>query len=192
MSTGVLKSSTTELCVRCTTNKPASGARRCRTCQNIVNSRQKELRAAQRSRGLCTCGRQAPKPGTQQCTICDGERNKSRNQLRNKNRQQGLCACGQSPTPGHGSCQACRIQWAEKNARKRWTVLEHYGLACKCCGEDTYEFLEIDHVDGDGTGNDNRREIPPGFQTLCSNCNRAKFRYGVCPHQRKRTEEKTT
>lgn len=113
---------------------------------------------------------------------------------------------GSRPRQGARSCQACRIEWADRNARKRRKVLEHYGLVCKCCGEDTYELLEIDHVDGDGTGNDHRREIgagqtydwlirngfPPGFQTLCSNCNRAKFRYGVCPHQRKRAEEKTT
>lgn len=60
-----------------------------------------------------------------------------------------------------------------------------------------YEFLEIDHVNNDGA--DHRREtgyttiyrwlishdFPEGFQTLCSNCNRARYRYGECPHKRR-------
>lgn len=56
-------------------------------------------------------------------------------------------------------------------------------------------FLCIDHIDGGG--NKHRAEIkgdfyrwlidnnfPPGFQTLCHNCNMAKGLYGRCPHER--------
>jgi hypothetical protein len=56
-------------------------------------------------------------------------------------------------------------------------------------------FLTIDHIDGGGS--QHRREVggriarwliaqglPDGFQTLCHNCNYAKYRLGVCPHQK--------
>lgn len=68
---------------------------------------------------------------------------------------------------------------------------------CACCGENHIEFLEVDHINNDGANH--RREVgdsiqifrwlrrenyPAGFQVLCSNCNKAKSIYGICPHQR--------
>jgi len=83
----------------------------------------------------------------------------------------------------------------------RKACLEFYGGSpprCGCCGERTYEFLSIDHIDGGG--NKHRREIggsgtafyrwlvknafPKGFQVLCYNCNFAKGHNGTCPHER--------
>jgi hypothetical protein len=67
---------------------------------------------------------------------------------------------------------------------------------CKCCGENTYEFLSIDHINGGGSKQ--KREIlgsrniyswlrhnnfPEGYQVLCHNCNLAKGFYGKCPHE---------
>lgn len=86
----------------------------------------------------------------------------------------------------------------------RLKVLNHYSngeLKCTCCGEDTYEFLSIDHVNGGG--NQHRKELgskyiyswliqndyPEGYQVLCHNCNMAKAFYGECPHKRKLVEE---
>ena len=84
--------------------------------------------------------------------------------------------------------------------RVRNSVLDHYGRKCACCGEDTVEFLAIDHVGGGGNahrrkinGNDKtgsnafyrwliKNDFPSGFQTLCHNCNFAKSAYGWCPH----------
>jgi hypothetical protein len=59
-------------------------------------------------------------------------------------------------------------------------------------------FLTIDHENGDGAAH--RRQIgqgsivlyrwlrrnnyPPGFRTLCWNCNCATHKYGICPHKR--------
>jgi len=78
----------------------------------------------------------------------------------------------------------------------RKEVLKHYGGKCACCGETTYEFLSIDHINGGGRKH--REEIyrlicpwlkknnyPDGFQVLCFNCNQAKGIYGICPHQKK-------
>jgi hypothetical protein len=80
---------------------------------------------------------------------------------------------------------------------RRKEVLGHYGGKCTCCGETTYEFLAIDHINNDGAKH--RREVggsrglflwlrrhnyPDGFQILCHNCNCAKAYYGECPHKK--------
>lgn len=80
----------------------------------------------------------------------------------------------------------------------RLKVLGHYSdgaLECKCCQEDTYEFLSIDHINGGG--NQHRKKLgskyiyswlvqndyPDGYRVLCYNCNCAKGFYGRCPHE---------
>lgn len=105
--------------------------------------------------------------------------------------------------------------FVEKNrarGRKYWddlrheTIMAYGGYKCACCGETEPLFLEIDHVDNNGA--EHRRSLgyegngkgaggatwkwlkkngfPPGFQILCSNCNKGKARNGgVCPHQTK-------
>lgn len=80
----------------------------------------------------------------------------------------------------------------ERQARWRLEVktaaLEHYGgLICEC-GEDRVAALGLDHVNGGGKqhrrrlggGNVIYRELkrlgyPPGYKTLCSNCNWKKY-----------------
>ncbi len=85
-------------------------------------------------------------------------------------------------------------QW---NRQNRVDALTHYGdRKCACCGNGTYEFLCIDHVNGGG--GQHRKEVgggarfyywlkkngyPDGYQVLCHNCNLAKGFYGECPHQ---------
>jgi hypothetical protein len=86
------------------------------------------------------------------------------------------------------------------NKKRREAVL--FGLGgnnpkCKCCGEKISEFLEVDHINNDGS---NERKlygsamyleiIKQGFpkdkyQLLCRNCNHAKHIYGKCPHKTK-------
>lgn len=81
-------------------------------------------------------------------------------------------------------------------AGARADVLRAYGGRCVCCGEDRDHFLSIDHVMRDGhlhrasIGNNNiylwlrRNGFPKDrFRLLCHNCNFAKGRYGVCPHE---------
>ena len=80
--------------------------------------------------------------------------------------------------------------------KARAEAIYHYGGLCACCGEATFPFLTIDHVNEDGAAH--RRELgrgsskfyvwlkangwPEGFQVLCYNCNCAKGHYGKCPH----------
>lgn len=108
-------------------------------------------------------------------------------------------------------CKDChkkqKAEWRQKNIdlvrqksreaiRKiRREVIEHYGNLCVCCGEQQYEFLTMDHIEGGG--NKHRKELksqglarwlrynkfPTGFQVLCFNCNNAKHNYKVCPHK---------
>jgi hypothetical protein len=88
-----------------------------------------------------------------------------------------------------------RKQEARRNLKVE--ALIHYGIRCVCCDEAHFEFLEIDHVNNDGAQHRRDNNIhggeamfrwfrdngyPPGFQTLCSNCNQSKSRYGYCPH----------
>jgi hypothetical protein len=88
----------------------------------------------------------------------------------------------------------------EFRIRRRSDVLSHYGGICQCCGESTFEFLCIDHINGGG--NKHRLEVlrgtnfyswlkknnyPTGYQVLCHNCNMAKGMYGKCPHEKQKS-----
>jgi hypothetical protein len=129
-------------------------------------------------------------------------------------RDSGMCVqCGKNPpSDARVRCEPClvyqRLAVSKNNKatgrdvkryrRLRALVFTHYGMACACCGESTSEFLTIDHVNNDGA--EHRRAVrngkgslhnwlvankfPDGFQTLCYNCNCAKYRYGLCPHQK--------
>lgn len=70
--------------------------------------------------------------------------------------------------------------------------------SCSCCGEDTIEFLSIDHIDNDGGEHRknvgggchfyrwlNKNEYPKDLKlrVLCHNCNLGRqVNGGVCPH----------
>jgi hypothetical protein len=95
-----------------------------------------------------------------------------------------------------------RTKARERNRRCRRETIEAYGGKCACCGEPTFEFLALDHVNGGGT--QHRRELgnvqklyrwlklnnyPDTFRLLCHNCNSARGYYGYCPHQLKTSTE---
>lgn len=85
-------------------------------------------------------------------------------------------------------------------ARLRKEVVGYYSryeYRCICCHEDSWEFLTIDHIEGNGSAH--RREIgsrgghsfyvwliknnfPQGYRVLCSNCNHSLGVWGYCPH----------
>lgn len=96
-------------------------------------------------------------------------------------------------------------QRAPKNAENRrrhslkWKTafLDMYGHECACCGEIIFEFLTLEHLQGrsgpDGHmlgaqsyKNAVKEYRPDLYQVLCMNCNFAKGRYGVCPHQNRK------
>lgn len=87
--------------------------------------------------------------------------------------------------------------WARE---MRASVIQAYGGKCTCCGETELAFLALDHVHNDGK--EHRRQLggngiyiwakrngyPERLQVLCNNCNLAKERLGICPHQAKKLE----
>lgn len=94
-----------------------------------------------------------------------------------------------------------KCNFANRKARKklRQEVIAAYGGKCDCCGETEEAFLEIDHIQGGG--NKHRLEIgggakiypmlreqnfPNEYRLLCSNCNKAIFKLGFCPHELER------
>jgi len=91
-----------------------------------------------------------------------------------------------------------------KQRRKRYAAYRDEALSayggldptCSCCGENTREFLALDHIEGGG--NNHRKETgrgfafflwlrkngyPPLFRILCHNCNSSMGYYGYCPHK---------
>jgi hypothetical protein len=91
---------------------------------------------------------------------------------------------------GKKTCAVCgrrmSQQNCEKSAKDRDIVLAHYGQRCVKCGETTKEFLQVDHVNNDGTAHRNavgigktnadiiKRGFPSEFQILCVDCNAEK------------------
>jgi hypothetical protein len=90
----------------------------------------------------------------------------------------------------------------QQRSDTRKQVIKAYGGKCVCCGESMYEFLTIDHINGDGaehrknlTGNSRhgsddvyrdiiRMGFPDNFRVLCYNCNCTRGYLGYCPHER--------
>jgi hypothetical protein len=84
-----------------------------------------------------------------------------------------------------------------RQRRQKYRVFSHYGLKCRCCGEDNYLFLSIDHISSwlhdpnhvkpSKLSSKWDRYIEQGYpknlQTLCYNCNLAKGYWGQCPHR---------
>ena len=93
-----------------------------------------------------------------------------------------------------GNRARCAERMRKRRRRLREQAFDAYGKTCRCCNETAYEFLTIDHVGGGGrehralVGNAyvyddlEKRGYPPGFRTLCFNCNCAIGVFGFCPH----------
>lgn len=79
-------------------------------------------------------------------------------------------------------------------------IIEAYGGKCVCCGEETLEFLTIDHINNDGAEDRRQNGRKSGgklyrwliknnfpkedYQLLCYNCNCSKGFFGYCPHNK--------
>lgn len=138
----------------------------------------------------------------------------------------GMCG-KRPPVDGIKNCQQCRESVAKYEERRAYSpeaaktawnknrevrvkqqkalrvrvkteVVNGYGGACTCCGEDNLVFLTLDHINGDGAerrrqgepkGGDAlyrwaiKNKFPDDLQVLCYNCNCAKRDGEVCPHQ---------
>jgi hypothetical protein len=110
-------------------------------------------------------------------------------------------------------CDSCRQKYLQEYRRKEETKLRRrqsnrgirerlfagYGGKCVCCGENKFEFLALDHVNGGGREERKTRStqqialtairdgFPDTYRVLCHNCNQAIGWYGSCPHEKERT-----
>ena len=96
----------------------------------------------------------------------------------------------------HKKPEEYRERQRKYNFNRRQKILNAYGNKCTCCGEDTPEFLELDHKNKDGTKHRKQlgtlniypNVIKEGYpkdkyQLLCANCNHSLGSKGYCPHQ---------
>jgi hypothetical protein len=184
------------LCVIC--EVPTNGKARCNNCLIKQRSYYANTRARRKENKQCVnCGRSA-KVGQTKCSKCFDVTRAAAKQQRRRLRADGCCfGCRkQSDNPGR-DCSSCCAARREQYRQLRNEVFAAYGgYRCNCCGESEPDFLQIDHIDGNG--GQHRKAIgqgrtyrwlkqnnfPPGFQVLCANCNFSKGHYGSCPHTR--------
>lgn len=88
-----------------------------------------------------------------------------------------------------------------RHLERKALLVAHYSNntnKCTCCGESEVRFLTIDHINGNGSEHRKsskcgtgsvfydwliKEGMPEGYQVLCYNCNLARARHGICPHQ---------
>ena len=141
------------------------------------------------------------KQKTKYCSCCKKTRvfSKFYNDRHSKTGKGTYCKrCHTSYTERHRKRNQKRITEQAKKNYKELTdkVLVGYGHKCACCGEIQREFLTIDHVNGGGrldrekrAQSTIRRQIikdgfPKTFRLLCYNCNCSLGHYGYCPHDK--------
>jgi hypothetical protein len=104
---------------------------------------------------------------------------------------------------GHSSPASPYFPERQRSLRRglKQRVLDLYGGKCVCCNEARFEFLTIDHKDGEGAKERRSRHRGGGSSTaqfywkllrqgaplpnirlLCFNCNCSHGCYGYCPH----------
>lgn len=135
------------------------------------------------------------------CSRCKRTKFLVKNFHKDKNRKSGF----------YPVCKLCVSMYQTNyQAKYKKIVFDHYGNKCVCkhgksiCGENTPEFLSIDHINGNGKKHRNRNKVsgsnfyrfitlklkfPKNLQILCHNCNLAKGFYGGCPHNKTKREE---
>lgn len=107
------------------------------------------------------------------------------------------CAVEGKPLKYGTLCEGCGLAEKQRALRIKQEVMNLYGGACACCGEDHIAFLTIDHIPHDGTAKRKSKEhsgggslykklrrkpVDPTLQVLCWNCNLGRRVTGVCPH----------
>lgn len=168
----------------------------------------KEWRDARMEAGLCPdCSQGRLRGGQRRCAACRAKsRQKDRQKYKNQIQESVCHVCGKKARKGAVACNGCLERNAQTKRQERLAirrkVIEAYGAKCNCCGERTFEFLTLDHVNNDGaihrktighSGNIYRWAIKKNFpdllQVMCMNCNWAKAIHGECPHRRKGDSE---
>lgn len=159
-----------------------------------------------KSLGLCIRCKKPTKSKSSRCKTCslkasiDQSKSKRSIRLYKKRVDAKLCIyCGKNkPIKNIKFCEKCRIKKKRFNNSLRKIVLSGYGNKCSCCGELEKLFLQIDHINNDGTNSRKKRgagysfhkwiiknNFPKNLQILCANCNWGRrLNNGICPHSK--------
>jgi hypothetical protein len=176
------------------------------------NERQKQRRLKWLSEGLCgRCGTNKAIEAHMACQPCLNQQKIANAKPEHKEalrkrmaanrkiaRDKGLCTtcCLRPPASNRTMCLECLQAQTDARIKQREMVYAAYGNKCTCscgCGVNTWQFLVLDHVDGNG--NQHRKEVgkdlirwaekegfPPSLRLLCANCNTGRERNGGrCP-----------
>jgi hypothetical protein len=140
------------------------------------------------------CRKPEAAPEAKTCTVCkEAKPNTAEFFTRNNQFRFGLKAL----------CKVCfapkgRAEGLVFRRRLRLEVLTHYAggekPSCKCCGEDVFEFLALDHLEGSSQADYKehgrhffswlkRNGYPRKMQVLCHCCNESLGHRGVCVHR---------
>jgi hypothetical protein len=196
------------LCVPCGKRPPIEGLKWCAECkdkakryfQEVRFARSLVERAERYSKDLCIqCGiPRGDSPSTRVCSICHNAyllaqvKHLTKDGIAERRRSRAQDRVVADRAKYNAMQQA-------KTKKLKEIVLGHYGAFCACCEESLFEFLTIDHINGDG-GKMRREGIHPKggselyrwirqqgyptyFQVLCYNCNCSKRAGNKCPHQ---------
>lgn len=196
------------LCIRCCTKPVAGGYYHCNKCLNSLHEKNLKLKKLVMSKygNICQCCSEDELFFLSIDHINGGGRqhrdkigNHLYNWLRRNNFPPGFqvlclnCNLGRYNNKGicpHKGLINPTLSRFYDNKRK---VLKVYGEICNCCKESEIKFLSIDHIFGGGKKHRSEinmplyrwlicEEYPDGYQTLCINCNMAKYLNGKCPH----------
>lgn len=160
--------------------KPETSSKTCEECKDRRQAYKLKVKQYCVNNNLCMqCTKNMPVGGSKYCTDCITYR---RNASRKRNKKY--------PTRSK-----------EYHRKIREEVIMKYGGVCVCCGETQFEFLAIDHKNGDGGaerrklyGENKSRSASwclklkrephrKDLRVLCHNCNMARAMYGKCPHE---------
>lgn len=183
----------------CDCGQPSlQNGRLCSKCREIARLFQEQKRKSNRLTGTClTCGKNPPS-GHVTCVECN-ERATTATLARYRNNilLENCAFCGGVLDISTFRCNSCHTEHIDRGKmywhQRRLTVVNHYGGKCQCCGVTQHEFLDVDHINCDGTRHRNsinchfyewiiRNNFPTNLQLLCANCNRGRSKFGICPH----------
>ena len=166
----------------------------------------KKRREHRMSLGICRyCPKKIDKDISKtKCVACFKKESKRQKKRYTEGQEKGLCfVCAK--INDRVPLKICSSCWGRESDKRKSQanqlkdiVYTHYGKYCKCCNENNFLFLSIDHVNNDG--HEDRKKntgkwvhlykriikegFPDRYQILCMNCNYGKrMNHGICPHE---------
>ena len=211
-----------KICPKCRKPNDSECYMLCDTCREIERIRVAKRRSQfKETGGVCDlCGKPLESTEYKRCEHCRKTSNLNHGRWREKYRKiEGICSVCHKPyeSEQYSTCESCREidglyhdKWYQlhredileqmrvKHHDARLQVLQYYSATeipqCACCGDQTVEFLSIDHIDGGGGKHRKkvstnfykwliRNDFPDGYRVLCYNCNLSRGFNGYCPHE---------